>query len=73
MEGGMGVSSHTLNRYSNAPPSKTLKTSAWKEAYVLVYMQNRYSNALSLKTLKPPWNVSIYKQAFLKKYCLQKH
>ena len=49
MEGGMGVSAHTLNRYSNAPPSKTLKTSAWKEAYVLVYMQNRYSNALSLK------------------------
>ena len=25
------------------------------------------------KNIETPWNVSIYKQAFLKKYCLQKH
>ena len=37
MEGVMGVSAHTSNRYSNAPSSKTLKPSACKEAWVLVH------------------------------------
>ena len=37
MEGDTGVSAHALNRYSNAPPSKNLKFSAWKEAWVLVH------------------------------------
>jgi len=37
MEGGMEVSAHASNRYSNAPPLKTLKPSAYKEAWVLVH------------------------------------
>ena len=37
LEGGMGASTHASNVYSNSPPSKTLKPSAWKEACVLVH------------------------------------
>jgi len=38
MEGAMGVSAHTSNRYSNAPPSITLKLSAWNKVWVLVHV-----------------------------------
>ena len=37
MEGGMGGSAHASNKYSGASPSKPLKRSAWKEAWVLVH------------------------------------
>ena len=37
MEGGIGVSAYTSNRYSNASTSETLKPLAWMEAWVLVH------------------------------------
>ena len=38
IEESMGVSAHDSYGYSNASPSKTLKPSVWKKAWVLVHI-----------------------------------
>ena len=53
MEGGMGVSAHTSNIYSNASPLKTLKLSAWRKAWVLAHM---HQIDITMLHLQKHWN-----------------
>ena len=48
-----GVSAHASNRYSDAPPSKTLKASAWNEAWKLVRI---HQTDITMLHLQKHWN-----------------